>query len=134
MYERIIELLSNSGLSARKLELELGFTKDTIGRIRNHMPAVDKIAKIAKFFDVTMEYLYYGKPCHTPQASTITNPTTLKNEAHLLQMLYAFQDVRTQTLFVGRAGLIANQMLDGQDKWELGDGAVIQSSTSYSDR
>ncbi|MEG1432384.1 helix-turn-helix domain-containing protein [Eubacterium sp.] len=121
MYERIIELLSNSGLSARKLELELGFTKDTIGRIKNHIPSVDKIAKIAKFFDVTMEYLYSGKPCHISQASTPTNPTTLKNEADLLQMLYAFKDVRTQTLFVGRAGLIANQMLEGPDQWDVGN-------------
>lgn len=58
LYQRIKELCKRKGISITKLESELGFGNSSIkkwGRISS--PSVDKIIKVASYFDVSVDYL-----------------------------------------------------------------------------
>lgn len=106
MYQRILALLQQNRLSARKLEIQLKFAKGTIGRMKDHSPSIEKVAKVAAYFNVTMEYLYYGT-----DISTEKDPMIRKNKEDTLAILDSFTDIREQSIFVGRISVIAEQML-----------------------
>ena len=57
MYEKIKELCKQKNISVNKLEQELGFAKGSLCRIDVNKPSIDKLQKIAKYFDVGIEYL-----------------------------------------------------------------------------
>ena len=99
MYQRILTLLQKNGLSARKLEIKLKFAKGTIGRMKEHSPSIDKVAKVAAYFNVTMEYLYYGTDSSIERH---IDPMIRKNREDILSILDSFTDVRDQSIFVGR--------------------------------
>lgn len=109
MYQRILTLLQKNGLSARKLEINLKFAKGTIGRMKEHSPSIDKVAKVAAYFNVTMEYLYYGTDSSIEKDNI--DPMIRKNREDILSILDSFTDVRDQSIFVGRISVIAEQML-----------------------
>ncbi|WP_195268905.1 helix-turn-helix transcriptional regulator [Eubacterium sp. 1001713B170207_170306_E7] len=106
MYQRILALLQQNRLSARKLEMQLKFAKGTIGRMKDHSPSIEKVAKVAAYFNVTMEYLYYGTDILTEK-----DPMIRKNKEDTLAILDSFTDIREQSIFVGRISVIAEQML-----------------------
>ncbi len=58
LYERIKELCQTKGISIAKLESELGFGNCSIKKWeRISSPSIDKIIKIATYFDVSVDYL-----------------------------------------------------------------------------
>lgn len=57
LYERIKELAANKKISIRQLEEALKFGNGTINRWRSNTPGVDKIQKVADYFDVSVDYL-----------------------------------------------------------------------------
>lgn len=57
MYEKIKELCRANNISVNKLEQALGFAKGSLCRIDVNKPSVDKLQKIAKYFNVGIEYL-----------------------------------------------------------------------------
>lgn len=57
MYERIKELCRLKNTSVNKLEQALGFAKGSLCRIDINKPSVEKLLKIAKYFNVGIEYL-----------------------------------------------------------------------------
>ncbi|RHO56662.1 XRE family transcriptional regulator [Eubacterium sp. AM05-23] len=109
MYQRILALLQQNRLSARKLEIQLKFAKGTIGRMKDHSPSIEKVAKVAAYFNVTMEYLYYGTDITTERDEK--DPMIRKNKEDTLAILDSFTDIRDQSIFVGRISIIAEQML-----------------------
>ena len=56
MVSKIKKLCEERGLSLYALEKALDFGNGTIARWDTKRPSVDKIAKVARFFDKTIEY------------------------------------------------------------------------------
>lgn len=85
IYDRIKELASDHGFSIRSLEEKLGFGNGTIRRWKTQTPGVDKIQKVADYFDVTTDYLL-GRN-QTPKDATkqeaIALEKILQNDAGL---------------------------------------------------
>lgn len=61
MYERIMQLCEERGISRRALEIGAGIGNGTISHWKDHEPYASKLYAVAQFFDVTMEYLLVGK-------------------------------------------------------------------------
>lgn len=58
IYERIKTLCSNNGITIAKLESILGFGNSSIKKWeKSSSPSIDKIVKVATYFDVTVDYL-----------------------------------------------------------------------------
>ena len=61
IYQRIKELCKRDSISVNRLEQKLGFAKGSLCLIDINKPSVDKLQKIADYFEVTVEYLNTGK-------------------------------------------------------------------------
>lgn len=58
LYQRIKTLCEKRGISISKLESELGFGNSSIKKWeRVSSPSIDKIIKVATYFDVSVDYL-----------------------------------------------------------------------------
>lgn len=68
IYERIQKLAKEHSISIRALEEKLEFGNGTLKRWDTNVPAVDRVEKVANFFDVSVDYLL-GR---TEKQNTIT--------------------------------------------------------------
>ncbi|NQE01815.1 helix-turn-helix domain-containing protein [Enterococcus gallinarum] len=57
LYEKIKSLADGQHISIRRLEEKLGYGNGTIRRWEKQTPGVDKIQKVADYFDVSIDYL-----------------------------------------------------------------------------
>ena len=58
LYQRIKELCYQRGITISKLESDLGFGNSSIKKWEKiSSPSIDKIVKVANYFDVTTDYL-----------------------------------------------------------------------------
>lgn len=58
IYERIDQLCKENKISINKLESILGFSASSIQKLKTtNSPSVDKVAKIADYFGVSVDYL-----------------------------------------------------------------------------
>jgi transcriptional regulator with XRE-family HTH domain len=58
LYSRIEELCNSNNVSITRLEKECGFSNATIKKWKEtSIPGIDKVQKIAKYFNVTTDYL-----------------------------------------------------------------------------
>lgn len=58
LYQRIKELCNRNGISISKLEADLGFGNSSIKKWNSGTsPSIDKISKIANYFNVSIDYL-----------------------------------------------------------------------------
>ena len=55
--DRIRELAKNSGISIPNLETEIGISKGIISRWDQYSPTSDKLAAVADYFKVSVDYL-----------------------------------------------------------------------------
>ena len=55
--DRIKELAKNAGISIPNLETEIGISKGIISRWDQYSPTSDKLAAVADYFDVSVDYL-----------------------------------------------------------------------------
>ena len=55
--DNVFRLIEEKGLSVRKVERDLGFGYGTLQAWDKHMPSVDKVEKVAKYFGVTVDSL-----------------------------------------------------------------------------
>lgn len=60
-YERLTKLMNERGLSQGKLEKELGFSNGSVSKWAKSMPNADRLGKLAKYFNVSVEYLKDGE-------------------------------------------------------------------------
>ncbi|GCF95037.1 transcriptional regulator [Enterococcus florum] len=70
IYEKIKTLAAEKKISIRLLEETLGFGNGVINRWRKNTPGIDKIEKVADFFDVSVDYLLGRSPLSTYEANT----------------------------------------------------------------
>ncbi|MFI3939710.1 helix-turn-helix transcriptional regulator [Vagococcus fluvialis] len=57
LYEKIKELATKKKLSIRQLEEKMEYGNGTIRRWENSKPSVDKVEKVADYFNVSVDYL-----------------------------------------------------------------------------
>lgn len=60
LYDRLVELISEKGLSIRQFELKCGFSNGTIKRWRDHSPNIESIIIVAQILNTSIDYLVYG--------------------------------------------------------------------------
>lgn len=79
--ERIKKLCKENGISMNKLEDELGFGKGYISKLGTSHPNVNKLQKIADYFNVTLDFLM----SESEDAKNI--PLTKKDEKEISTIL-----------------------------------------------
>ncbi|MDA2423645.1 helix-turn-helix transcriptional regulator [Bacillus cereus] len=57
IFEKVKELSSNQGLSMAELERRLGFSPNTLYKLKTQKPSIDRIETIAQYFNVSTDYL-----------------------------------------------------------------------------
>lgn len=57
LYEKIKELAAQRKMSIKQLEEHLGYGNGVIGRWKSSNPGIDKIQSVAKYFNVSVDYL-----------------------------------------------------------------------------
>jgi len=57
LYEKVRYLCKRNGINMKILEKELGFGNGTISRWKTSIPSADRVVKVAKYFNVTTDYL-----------------------------------------------------------------------------
>lgn len=60
-YERLNSLIKERGMSQRKVELELGFSNGAISKWKKYSPNAEKVQQLAKYFNVSFNYLMNGE-------------------------------------------------------------------------
>lgn len=55
--ERVIALAKSRNVSIRRLEQDIGIADKSIAKWDVNKPSIDKVEKIAKYFDVSVDYL-----------------------------------------------------------------------------
>lgn len=66
MVERIEALCKKNHVSFRKVEIALGFSNGIIRSWEKKTPSADKLAAVASYFGVSMEYLLTGEEIKKP--------------------------------------------------------------------
>jgi phage transcriptional regulator, cro/CI family protein len=56
-YEKIKELADNRGISLMKLEEDLGYSRNTLYKLKSQKPNAERISEIADYFNVSTDYL-----------------------------------------------------------------------------
>ena len=57
LVKRIKQLCIQQHISLHRLDMEVGFSKSSISKWDVNVPSVDKVLKIADYFDVSMDFL-----------------------------------------------------------------------------
>lgn len=76
--ERIKQLADKQSISLPSLEAKLGFGNGTIVKWDKSTPNADKLNAVAKYFNVTMDYLLNGEN-NLPLPAEINNPFNINN-------------------------------------------------------
>ena len=56
-YEKIKELADKRGISLMKLEEDLGYSRNTLYKLKSQKPNAERISEIADYFHVSTDYL-----------------------------------------------------------------------------
>lgn len=56
-YEKIKELADNHRISLMKLEEDLGYSRNTLYKLKSQKPNAERISEIADYFNVSTDYL-----------------------------------------------------------------------------
>lgn len=64
--DRIKELALSANITLPDLEKELGFGAGTISKWKTSVPSADKLAKVADYFGVSVDYLIGRSGCKNP--------------------------------------------------------------------
>lgn len=66
MYERISLLASRKGVPIAQVERDLGFSPASLRKLNVNKPSADKVLSLAKYFDVSTDYLYGNTEIEKP--------------------------------------------------------------------
>jgi transcriptional regulator with XRE-family HTH domain len=72
LFERVVELCKEKGISQRKLQEDVGMSTGALSKWKTSTPNAELLQKVADYFDVTIDYLA-GK-------------TNYRNKEHMLQV------------------------------------------------
>lgn len=88
MYEIFAQLLQKYGVTAYKVSKETGVSQATLSawKAGDYTPKVEKLQKIADYFNVSLEYLMTGSN-HTDEPQQKTPTLTKKDERDIARQL-----------------------------------------------
>lgn len=90
MYERIKKLAKERGITINSLESELGFSRGSLSKIDKNKPSVERLIKLAEFFNVQVDYLT-GDSEYRTKSDWLININ--KNEEDILLGQYGLQPI-----------------------------------------
>jgi len=82
LYEKIKELASQKNVSIRQVEEKLGFSNGTIRQWGRKNPGVNKVKDVAKYFNVSVDYLLGIEDGKQPKFSSELNDAIENAEAY----------------------------------------------------
>ena len=90
-YDTIKMLCTKKGVTITGTEKELGFSRGSLCKVDTSKPSMEKVQKLADYFDVSVDYLMTGK--ETPENREIT--LTARDSREITKIL---DDTRKQLL------------------------------------
>lgn len=66
MYDRIAELARKKGVPIAQVERDLHFSPASLRKIRTNSPSSEKVVALARYFDVSTDYLYGNTAVEKP--------------------------------------------------------------------
>lgn len=76
-YEIIKELAKEKGLSIRQLEMNFGYSNGYLGSWKRQTPNSIELARLADYFDVSVDYLLGRKEKETPKHVDLSEDDTV---------------------------------------------------------
>lgn len=73
-FEKIKELADKQGISLNILEEKLGFSRNTIYNMKKSTPNIERVSKIADYFNVSTDYLLGRTDNPNIAGDTVTTP------------------------------------------------------------
>ena len=73
-YEKIKELADKHGISLMKLEEDLGYSRNTLYKLKSQKPHAERISEIADYFNVSTDYLLGRTDNPAIAGDTVTTP------------------------------------------------------------
>ena len=113
LYDRIKQLCAKKGISVAKLETDLGFGNASIRKWeKSSSPSIDKIVKIAAYFDVSIDYLMGRTDIESPISEIIGDEDIISFQRARQRMSQKDRDKMMQMLKLGFEYAFSNQ--DGE--------------------
>ena len=91
-YEIIKSLCQKSGIAVTFLEKELGFGRGSIGKLRQGTTSIERLQKIADYFEVNIEYLMTGEK----EGETKESVLKPKDEKEIMSILSSTEQLLKQ--------------------------------------
>lgn len=102
LYSRIKELCDKKGITITKLESDLGFGNSSIKKWKQTTsPSVDKVIKIASYFDVSVDYLLGRSDISTSISEILGDEDIISFQRARQKMSMKDRDKMMQMLRIG---------------------------------
>lgn len=102
LYDRIRQLCEDRGISISRLESECGFSNSTIKKWQStSTPGVDKIIAVAKYFDVSTDYILGRTDIPTPVEEVIGDNDIISVQRARTRMSETDRERMMQMLKIG---------------------------------
>lgn len=113
---RLKEVRKSAGLTQREVAAYVGVNQNTYSYWENGKTKIDSesIAKLAKLFNVSIDYLLDGSPCKTNIENFISEKPAVRSDEEKLLGVYNSLDQESKTQLMSVAYLIMSQSLKAQ--------------------
>lgn len=96
VFSRLDAIIKKQGLTLSKVEKECGLGNGTIKRWESQSPRLDKLVSVAKFLNISLDFLVFGSSC--PTNSKEQELSTLKKEQGLGDELVALSEMESDLI------------------------------------
>lgn len=113
---RLKEVRKAAGLTQREVAAYVGVNQNTYSYWENEKTKIDSesIAKLAKLFNVSIDYLLDGSPCKTNIENFISEKPAVRSDEEKLLGVYNSLDEQSKNQLMSVAYLIMSQSLKAQ--------------------
>lgn len=113
---RLKEVRKASGLTQKEVATYVGVNQNTYSYWENGKTKIDSesIAKLAKLFNVSIDYLLDGSPCKTNIENFISEKPAVRSDHEKLLGVYDSLDEQSKNQLMSVAYLIMSQSLKAQ--------------------
>lgn len=113
---RLKEVRKTAGLTQREVAAYVGVNQNTYSYWENGKTKIDSesIAKLAKLFNVSIDYLLDGSPCKTNIENFISEKPAVRSDHEKLLGVYDSLDEQSKTQLMSVAYLLMSQSLKAQ--------------------
>lgn len=98
MVSRIKQLCKENRVPLKRLEEMFSLGQNSIYRWDKSYPSIDKVAKIAQFFGVSIDYLFFGESSVTASNTEKGADVYTENEVFLVSVYRSLSDDRKENV------------------------------------